>query len=214
MSFEEYHTELAEHSKACLRTQLERFEWTNDEPLIRTLNIIIDPERRTEVTVPMLDTTREQLQHRFLIMHVADQYVASMGLLRPHEKKCRQFNKDDDSDFGNADIQLWDTIKERFYERHWKITSPDSDVGTSMNKGLHYLVSTIEFNIRTGNKTVGECFVLLEKLTAEINAHLELVKKVIKDVPEIREARQQLAEAYGKTIGELSAVWGHDGEQE
>ncbi|KAF4625191.1 hypothetical protein G7Y89_g12977 [Cudoniella acicularis] len=177
------------------------------------LDSIIKPFPGENITYQMLESARAQLDYRLEIMDKAEKYVEHMGLREPLGQSCHEFNAEEYTCKHQHEKQ-WIEINENFY-RHYSSTmfpKPTPVAGRPFYKGSDYVIAAMDCNVNDGRMSLNQCIEALNKLKSHINMEIHAAKEAVKDLPDIRSKRQRVAEAFGKTLRNLSPVRGSGSE--
>lgn len=168
----------------------------NDGALHRRLYRILG----NEVTdYDEIQLAHQALQYRFNHMAMADRYLQLMGLPRPKDQTCCDYDiRKIDEDLGRANYVVG---MEMFSGRTILFPRPIiEEQGQSFTKGQMYLVAAFHH----AGISKDEAMEKLDALVSIVDQEVEQQKEVIKQDPEVKSKRQKVYQTFGKVLGSMS----------
>jgi hypothetical protein len=158
-------------------------------------------------SVEDLDRTLRMIDYRLEVMEIADKYLKRLGIDGPDKKSCAEWNEQQWVN-GISDGAILSQVGFLMANTdHFKLfPEPNEELGRRYGKGYAYIKAALFCAARDRNWSRDRCAKALEWLIQQVEEELILTKDVVKDLVEVKTKRQKVAEAFKKTLRDLSPI--------
>jgi hypothetical protein len=142
-------------------------------------------------------------------MEMADKYVEKLGIDGPDKKSCAEWNREEwVAKHGNHKSPSLFEVGSLMsnVDTDTLFPEPSQDLGRSYGKGYSYVKAALFCAARDRNWSRQTCNEALERLIRQVKEELVVTKEVVKDLVEIKSKRQKVAQAFKKTLRDLSPI--------
>jgi hypothetical protein len=160
-------------------------------------------------SVETLDRTLRIIDYRLEVMRMADNYVEALGIDGPGKKCCAEWNREEwVAENGNhKNPSLFQVSCIISNVDHFKLFPiPSKGLGPEYGKGYSYVKAALFCAAKYQNWSLDRVNEALEELIQQVKEELVATKEIVKDLAEIKSKRQKVAEAFKRTLRDLSPM--------